>query len=282
MGDWNISRRRYFGLPLPIYPCMCGHPHVIGSKAGARRARHRRARPARGAAPAVDRPRADPLRGVRRQDERDPRGRRRLARRRHRPLLDARLAEPGVGRRTATRPAPRAGCPAPTCPTTPTGRSGSRPTGSRRCASRSGSGSTRSSSCRSRSSGRAPFRSVLGYEKMLDEHGREMHGSWGNMIEAEDAFDRMGADVMRWQYCAQPPDRNLLFGFGPAHEIKRQLLTLWNSVVVPRPVREHRGLHADVRGPRAGPGRSCSRSTAGWSRARSGSSPTRPTRSRRS
>ena len=39
----------------------------------------------------------------------------------------------------------------------------------------------------------------------------------------------MGADVMRWQYCAQPPDRNLLFGFGPAQEIKRRLLTLWNS-----------------------------------------------------
>ena len=34
-----------------------------------------------------------------------------------------------------------------------------------------------------------------------------MHGSWGNMIDAEDAFARMGADVMRWQYCAQPPDR---------------------------------------------------------------------------
>jgi isoleucyl-tRNA synthetase len=34
---------------------------------------------------------------------------------------------------------------------------------------------------------------------------------------------------MRWQYCSQPPDRNLLFGFGPAHEIQRQLLTLWNS-----------------------------------------------------
>jgi isoleucyl-tRNA synthetase len=50
------------------------------------------------------------------------------------------------------------------------------------------------------------------------------------MIEAEDAFSRMGADVMRWQYCAQPPDRNLLFGFGPAHEIQRKLLTLWNSV----------------------------------------------------
>ncbi len=78
--------------------------------------------------------------------------------------------------------------------------------------------------------GKAPFKSALGYEKMLDEHGREMHGSWGNLIPAEDAFSRMGADVMRWQFCTQPPDRNLLFGYGPAHEIKRRLLTLWNSV----------------------------------------------------
>jgi isoleucyl-tRNA synthetase len=77
---------------------------------------------------------------------------------------------------------------------------------------------------------RAPFRRVLGYEKMLDERGREMHSSWGNTIDAPDAFARMGADVMRWQFCAQPPDRNLLFGFGPAHEIQRKLLTLWNSV----------------------------------------------------
>jgi isoleucyl-tRNA synthetase len=78
--------------------------------------------------------------------------------------------------------------------------------------------------------GRAPYRKVLGYEKMLDEHGREMHGSWGNMISAHDAFARMGADVMRWQYCQQPPNQNLLFGFGPGKEIRRKLLTLWNSV----------------------------------------------------
>jgi isoleucyl-tRNA synthetase len=65
---------------------------------------------------------------------------------------------------------------------------------------------------------------------MLDEQGREMHASWGNTIPAEEAFARMGADVMRWQYCAQPPNQNLLFGFGPAEQIKRELLTLWNSV----------------------------------------------------
>jgi isoleucyl-tRNA synthetase len=34
MGDWNISRKRYFGLPLPFYPCDdCGHLNVIGSRA---------------------------------------------------------------------------------------------------------------------------------------------------------------------------------------------------------------------------------------------------------
>ena len=33
MGDWNISRRRYYGLPLPFYPCSCGQLTVIGSKA---------------------------------------------------------------------------------------------------------------------------------------------------------------------------------------------------------------------------------------------------------
>ena len=33
MGDWNISRRRFYGLPLPFYPCSCGHLNVIGSRA---------------------------------------------------------------------------------------------------------------------------------------------------------------------------------------------------------------------------------------------------------
>ena len=33
MGDWNISRKRFYGLPLPFYPCLkCGHLTVIGSK----------------------------------------------------------------------------------------------------------------------------------------------------------------------------------------------------------------------------------------------------------
>ncbi len=32
MGDWAISRSRYYGVPLPFYPCKnCGHLTVVGS-----------------------------------------------------------------------------------------------------------------------------------------------------------------------------------------------------------------------------------------------------------
>ena len=56
------------------------------------------------------------------------------------------------------------------------------------------------------------------------------HPSPGNAIELDEALDRMGADVARWLYCAQAPSQPLRFGFTMADEVKRRLLTLWNSV----------------------------------------------------
>jgi isoleucyl-tRNA synthetase len=229
LGDWNISRRRYYGLPLPFYPCACGHVNVVGSK--------------------------------RELEERAVSGLEQLEELR-RPWIDAvrircescgeeveRIAEVGdVWLDAGIVPFSTLGWQNDTWV----------PGGYGTGAARGLTGADLPdhsywerwfpadwvSEMREQIRlwfysqlfmsvalvGTAPYRQVLGYEKMLDEHGREMHGSWGNLIVAEEAFARMGADVMRWQYCAQPPDRNLLFGFGPAQEIKRRLLTLWNSV----------------------------------------------------
>ena len=76
---------------------------------------------------------------------------------------------------------------------------------------------------------RTPFEVCFGYGVVLGEDGREMHKSWGNAIEFDDAAENIGADVMRWMYCTKKPETNLLFGYGKAEEIKRQfLIPLWN------------------------------------------------------
>jgi len=76
---------------------------------------------------------------------------------------------------------------------------------------------------------KAPFRTVQTYATLFAEDGRPMHKSWGNAIEFNEAADGMGVDVMRWMYCAHKPEQNLLFGFHLADDTRRSfLLPLWN------------------------------------------------------
>ena len=229
MSDWNISRRRFYGLPLPFYPCSCGRLNVIGSRAELEER-------------AVD--------GIEQLQEL------------HRPWIDRvvircescgepveRVAEVGdVWLDAGIVPFSTLGW------QNATPIEGGYATG----ASHGLSGADLPdhaywkewfpadwvSEMREQIrlwfyslmfmsvalTGEPPYRQVLTYEKLLDAEGREMHGSWGNLIEAEEAFERMGADVMRWLYCEQPPTQNIRFGFAPAEEVKRRLLTLWNSV----------------------------------------------------
>jgi isoleucyl-tRNA synthetase len=76
---------------------------------------------------------------------------------------------------------------------------------------------------------RPPFRNIFGYASLLAEDGREMHKSWGNAIEFNEAADTMGADNMRWLFAAHKPEQNLLFGYALGNETRRRfLIPLWN------------------------------------------------------
>jgi isoleucyl-tRNA synthetase len=78
--------------------------------------------------------------------------------------------------------------------------------------------------------GRAPMKTLFAYALMRDEHGEEMHKSKGNAIWFDDAAEQIGADVMRWMFAATNPSTNLNFGPGPAHEVVRRFfLPLWNT-----------------------------------------------------
>lgn len=75
-----------------------------------------------------------------------------------------------------------------------------------------------------------PFLQNFGFATLVAEDGRPMHKSWGNSIEFNEAADKMGVDVMRWLYLTQRPENDLLFGYNRGDEARRQfLIPLWNA-----------------------------------------------------
>ncbi len=248
MGDWNISRKRYFGLPLPFYPCACGNLNVIGSRAEL----EQRA-----------------VRGLEQLQEL------------HRPWIDeVPISCESCG--VEVQRIPEVGDAWLDAGIVPLSTLGwENPTWVERgYATGAAAGLTGAdlpdhtyweqwfpadwiSEMREQIRlwfysqffmsmtlvGRSPYRRVLTYEKLLDETGREMHRSWGNSIDADEAFERMGADVMRWLFCDVPPAQNLKFGYGPAREVQRRLLTFWNSVsflVTYANIEDFRPVYADL------------------------------------
>ena len=76
---------------------------------------------------------------------------------------------------------------------------------------------------------RPPVKTIFGHALIVDEKGEEMHKSKGNAIWFDEAAEKIGADVMRWMYVKQNPVYNLRFGYKIAEENKKRLLTLLNS-----------------------------------------------------
>lgn len=76
---------------------------------------------------------------------------------------------------------------------------------------------------------KAPFKTLLGHALVRDSKGKEMHKSAGNAIWFNDAADEMGVDVMRWLFINHNVENNLNFGYEAGNEIRKKIITLWNS-----------------------------------------------------
>ncbi len=105
-----------------------------------------------------------------------------------------------------------------------------------------------------------PFKTLFGHRLVMNEDGKPMHKSDGTAIWFEEAAEQLGVDTMRWMYLAQNPASDLRFGTRhpnhpvvlqtpegpieqtregvptcevvskPADEIRRQvLIPLWNT-----------------------------------------------------
>ncbi len=207
MGDWCISRKRYWGLPLPFYRCTCGRLTVAGSRRELRTL-------------AVDPTAVDAVPEL------------------HRPWIDDVLIRcPGCGR--PVRRILEVGDCWLDAGIVPFSTLGYREDGSRweqwfpADFVVEGVGQLRGwfyalLFMSTALTGRSPYRTVMAHERVLAADGREMHKSWGNAVWFDDAVDTMGPDAIRYLFASQPITEPIRFGFDAAREVKRRLLTFWN------------------------------------------------------
>jgi isoleucyl-tRNA synthetase len=202
MGDWNISRRRFYGLPLPFYPCSCGHFNIIGSREELR-------------SRAVDKSAADEIPHL------------------HRPYIDAvKITCEKCGR--AVSRTPEVGdcwLDAGIAPfsTKPKGEHIADMVLEMKEQIRLWFYAQLFLSVVL--TGEAPYKNVVGYSTMVDEDGKKFSKTGPRKISIEDAVSKYGADVLRWAFASAAPNLDMRFGDSTAEDAKRKLLSVWNAFV---------------------------------------------------
>ncbi len=76
--------------------------------------------------------------------------------------------------------------------------------------------------------GKAPYKKIVTYQYVKDENGNEFHKSGGNSLDADVVADKVGADVVRYLYSSSSPTNEMRFGFNLTDEARRKLLAFWN------------------------------------------------------
>ena len=76
-----------------------------------------------------------------------------------------------------------------------------------------------------------PFRTLLGHAFVRDEKGEEMSKSGPNSIVFDEGAEKAGVDAMRWLFCRQNPSNNLNFGYTLTEQVRRKVFnTWWNTL----------------------------------------------------
>ena len=84
--------------------------------------------------------------------------------------------------------------------------------------------------------GRAPYKSVLMHGFTLDEQGRKMSKSIGNVVNPGEVIDKFGADTLRlYVLGANAPWEDLHFGWEAVENVNRMLNIFWNAYRFPLP-----------------------------------------------
>ena len=77
---------------------------------------------------------------------------------------------------------------------------------------------------------RAPYKTVLMHGFTLDEHGRKMSKSLGNVVEPEEVVEEIGVDGFRLYVLSSAPWEDLRFSWDEAKNVNRLLNVIWNAV----------------------------------------------------
>ncbi len=79
--------------------------------------------------------------------------------------------------------------------------------------------------------GRAPYEKVIGFAALVAEDGSKFSKSGKNNISFFDACNKIGADVIRYMFASNNMLSDTRFGYGITDDIRRKLLGLWNAYI---------------------------------------------------
>lgn len=79
--------------------------------------------------------------------------------------------------------------------------------------------------------GKAPYKKIVTYQYVKDENGNEFHKSGGNSLECDVVADKVGADTIRYLYAGANITNDMRFGFTLTDEARRKLMNFWNAYI---------------------------------------------------